>query len=98
MSFRKFKTPLLIILLLAALCTPGCKPVQWNLVTEGYLTDIEDVGGRVALTFNSTEVALLHPGYGLETPTTIILGTYYYLYKEDAGWCWSGYHLLEEKR
>lgn len=86
----------LALILVLSLCfiVMGCE-VNWVLLEEGTITDVDMTG--YSLTFDGSKVVILTHGYGLQCPSgTIILGEYYYLYKEDAGWVWNGYHLTKE--
>lgn len=90
------KTALILLMVLTSILSTGCAVDEWTLV-EGVLTDIQEIKGRYALTFDQTRVVLLKYGYDLEIPAVLVLNQYYYLYKENADAAWNGSHLVKNE-
>ena len=82
--------------MLVAMLVTGCSN-SWTLVAEGVLTNYSEIADQAVLTFDG-DVMILLGAYTLEEPKILILGMYYYLYKEDGGKIWNGYHLLVNRR
>jgi len=91
------KKIIVLVLLLMSVLLVGCADVPWDLVAEGVLTNYSEVAGQAVLTFDDN-VAVLLGAYSLEEPKILVLGKYYYLYKENGGVVWNGYHLLSSRR
>ena len=86
-----------LVLILIMMLSVGCADVKWDFVAEGVLTNYSEVAGQAVLTFDDN-VSVLLGGYRLEEPKILILGEYYYLYKEDSSAVWNGYHLLSTRK
>lgn len=93
--FKRFLFAIVILVMIIPVA--GCVDVDWILIDEGILTDLSEIRGRYAVTFDYTRISLLRHGYTFKVPAVITLGEYYYLYKEDGSAVWNGYHLVKDK-
>lgn len=91
------KKLILILLVSCILLFAGCDlpESKWVFIDDGNLTGIDEIQGETALTFDNVRVHLLG-GWPLEN-NHIVLNRHYYLYKENSGAIWNGYHLTEHK-